>query len=59
MPREAENWNSREVFGRHRYATTEKWRDSAGRPLMPETHYVVGGNILLAPKLGAVLGAML
>lgn len=44
LPREAENWDSREVFGRHRYTTTEQWRDGAGRPLMPETHYVVGGN---------------
>ena len=44
LPREPQNWDSREVFGPHRYATTETWRDSDGKAFVPATHYVVGGN---------------
>ncbi|MHB8530873.1 MAG: FAD-dependent oxidoreductase [Caulobacteraceae bacterium] len=44
LPREAENWSPRAVFIQHRYRTTERWYDSAGRPFVPNTHYWVGGN---------------
>jgi choline dehydrogenase-like flavoprotein len=44
LPREAENWDARAVFVRHRYRTTEHWYDSRGRPFSPTTHYWVGGN---------------
>jgi choline dehydrogenase-like flavoprotein len=44
VPREAENWSPRAVFIDHRYRTTERWYDKAGRPFVPNTHYWVGGN---------------
>jgi choline dehydrogenase-like flavoprotein len=44
LPRERENWDSREVFGRERYHTTERWYDKDGKAFRPQTHYVVGGN---------------
>lgn len=44
LPREPENWNSREVFVLNRYKTTETWLDRKGRTLHPQTHYCVGGN---------------
>jgi len=44
LPREAENWSSQEVFGRHRYHTKESWRDVAGKSFTPATLYKVGGN---------------
>src|SRR5437764_3280783 len=30
LPREPENWDSREVFGRERYVTDERWIDKHG-----------------------------
>ena len=44
VPREAENWSPKSVFIQHRYRTKEQWRDHAGRPFTPNTHYWVGGN---------------
>lgn len=44
LPREKENWDSREVYGKDRYRTTEQWYDKAGEPFRPFTHYFVGGN---------------
>jgi choline dehydrogenase-like flavoprotein len=44
VPREAENWNSHEVFVKHRYRTQEKWYDKDDHPFIPNTHYWVGGN---------------
>ena len=44
LPRESQNWESREVFGRKRYFTKETWRDRAGKELKPSTLYCVGGN---------------
>ncbi len=44
LPREAENWDAKEVFIRHRYRTSEHWYDREGRPFVPTTHYWVGGN---------------
>ena len=44
LPREAQNWDSGEVFIKHRYRTTEQWWDRDGKPFTPNTHYWVGGN---------------
>jgi choline dehydrogenase-like flavoprotein len=44
LPREPENWDSREVFGRDRYVTEESWYDKDGRPFRPHAQYYVGGN---------------
>jgi choline dehydrogenase-like flavoprotein len=44
LPREPENWDSREVFGRDRYVTRELWRDSHGEAFRPHAQYFVGGN---------------
>jgi choline dehydrogenase-like flavoprotein len=44
VPREVENWNSREVFVKHRYRTQERWYDKDNRAFVPNTHYWVGGN---------------
>ncbi len=52
LPREPENWDSREVFGKERYVTTERWYDKHGTPFRPHAQYFVGGNT-------KVYGAML
>ena len=44
LPREPENWDSREVFGKSRYVTSEKWIDKHGVPFRPHAQYYVGGN---------------
>jgi choline dehydrogenase-like flavoprotein len=44
LPREPENWDSREVFGRERYVTTEHWVDRNGARFRPHAQYYVGGN---------------
>jgi choline dehydrogenase-like flavoprotein len=46
LPREPENWDSKEVFGKERYlAETEYWIDDAdGQRFHPHQQYFVGGN---------------
>jgi len=44
LPREPENWDSREVFGKSRYVTTERWYDKHGVAFRPHAQYYVGGN---------------
>jgi choline dehydrogenase-like flavoprotein len=44
LPREPENWDSREVFGKERYVTDERWYDKDGQPFRPHAQYYVGGN---------------
>jgi choline dehydrogenase-like flavoprotein len=44
LPRERENWDSEEVFGRQRYVTTERWYDKHGVAFQPHAQYFVGGN---------------
>ncbi len=44
LPREPENWDSREVFGKDRYLSEEVWYDSSGQPFKPHQQYFVGGN---------------
>jgi choline dehydrogenase-like flavoprotein len=44
LPREPENWDSKEVFLKSRYVTPEKWIDGNGTPFRPHAQYYVGGN---------------
>jgi choline dehydrogenase-like flavoprotein len=44
LPREPENWDSLELFGKERYVTTETWYDKSGAPFRPHAQYFVGGN---------------
>src|SRR3954464_7624099 len=44
LPREPENWDSKEVFGRERYVSTERWLDKHGVSFRPHAQYFVGGN---------------
>jgi choline dehydrogenase-like flavoprotein len=44
LPRERENWDSNEVFGRERYVTSERWYDKHGVAFRPHAQYYVGGN---------------
>ena len=46
LPREPENWDSKEVFGKDRYlADTEHWIDDEdGSSFHPHQQYFVGGN---------------
>jgi choline dehydrogenase-like flavoprotein len=44
LPREKENWDSKEVFQKERYHTKEVWKTGDGKDLHPGTGYWVGGN---------------
>src|ERR671936_607739 len=44
LPREPQNWDSEEVFGRERYVTSERWYDKRGVAFRPHAQYFVGGN---------------
>jgi choline dehydrogenase-like flavoprotein len=44
LPRERENWDSEQVFGRERYVTPERWYDKHGVAFRPHAQYFVGGN---------------
>jgi choline dehydrogenase-like flavoprotein len=44
LPREPENWDSHEVFGKDRYLSGERWYDKDGQPFAPHQQYFVGGN---------------
>jgi choline dehydrogenase-like flavoprotein len=44
LPREQENWDSKEVFGKERYVTTDEWVDKNGVRFTPHAQYFVGGN---------------
>jgi choline dehydrogenase-like flavoprotein len=44
LPRELDNWDSREVFVRGKYLATEQWYDGHGHEFQPEVNYYVGGN---------------
>ena len=44
LPREPENWDSKEVFLKGRYLTTERWYDKHGERFRPHAQYFVGGN---------------
>ncbi|MEP6812784.1 MAG: GMC family oxidoreductase, partial [Actinomycetota bacterium] len=44
LPREPENWDSEEVFGKERYVAKESWYDKHGVAFRPHAQYYVGGN---------------
>ena len=44
LPREPENWDSKEVFGKERYLTTDEWIDKNGERSARTLQYFVGGN---------------
>ena len=44
LPREPENWDSKEVFGKGRYVSGETWIDKNGESFSPHAQYFVGGN---------------
>src|ERR671914_2217426 len=44
LPREQENWDSKEVFGKERYVTSDEWIDKNGERFRPHAQYYVGGN---------------
>ena len=44
VPREKENWDTREVFVKGRYTAKEPWVDGDGKEFHPGIHYYVGGN---------------
>jgi len=44
LPREPQNWDAAEVFGKGRYKTTETWLDSRSKPFTPGEYYNVGGK---------------
>ncbi|HWT25017.1 MAG TPA: GMC family oxidoreductase [Solirubrobacteraceae bacterium] len=44
LPREPENWDSREIFHRERYLSGEAWYDKHGQAFHPHQQYFVGGN---------------
>jgi choline dehydrogenase-like flavoprotein len=44
VPREKENWDTREVFVNERYHATEMWYGGNMKPFRPHTSYNVGGN---------------
>jgi choline dehydrogenase-like flavoprotein len=44
LPREPENWDSREVFRKERYLDDELWLDKDGTRYKPHQQYFVGGN---------------
>ena len=43
LPRESENWDSKEVFVENRYVPKETWYDDRDKPFQPGIHYAVGG----------------
>ena len=44
LPREPENWDTREVFRKERYLSGEEWIDRHGTAFRPHQQYFVGGN---------------
>jgi hypothetical protein len=43
LPREEENWSSREAFVTRRYQTSEQWYDKEGKAFQPHAHYAGAG----------------
>lgn len=44
LPKEEDNWNTREVFINAKYKAKESWREKNGSIFHPGIHYYVGGN---------------
>jgi choline dehydrogenase-like flavoprotein len=43
LPRELDNWDTRQVFVQGRYMSADTWYDRAGKPFPAQVHYYVGG----------------
>jgi choline dehydrogenase-like flavoprotein len=43
LPREAQNWITRDVFVDNRYVSPDTWLDGGGTAFQPQVHYFVGG----------------
>ena len=43
LPREPQNWDTRNVFVENRYVSPDTWLDGDGKPFQPQVHYFVGG----------------
>ena len=43
LPREPQNWDTREVFVDGRYMPSDTWFDADDEPFEPQVHYFVGG----------------
>jgi choline dehydrogenase-like flavoprotein len=43
LPRELDNWDSKQVFVEGKYISSDTWYDSAGKAFQPQVHYYVGG----------------
>jgi choline dehydrogenase-like flavoprotein len=43
LPRELQNWLTRDVFVENRYISPDTWYDGEGKPFQPQVHYFVGG----------------
>jgi choline dehydrogenase-like flavoprotein len=43
LPREAQNWITRDVFVENRYVSPDTWLDGGGTAFQPQVHYFVGG----------------
>ncbi len=43
LPRELQNWLTRDVFVENRYVSPDTWYDGKGKPFQPQVHYFVGG----------------
>ena len=42
LPRELQNWLTRDVFVENRYISPDTWYDGKGKPFQPQVHYFVG-----------------
>ena len=49
LPREKDNWDTRQVFVESKYKAHETWLDKDGKPFHPGIHYCVGGNTKVCP----------
>jgi choline dehydrogenase-like flavoprotein len=47
LPREKENWDTKQVFGTNRYHHSEVWYTPTGQEIHPGMSYFVGGNTKL------------
>jgi choline dehydrogenase-like flavoprotein len=43
LPRELQNWLTRDVFVENRYISPDTWYDEKGESFQPQVHYFVGG----------------
>ncbi|MBD2494649.1 GMC oxidoreductase [Nostoc sp. FACHB-280] len=44
LPREKNNWDTKQVLQKNYYRTSDIWYDQDNKPINPAAHYYVGGN---------------